>query len=98
MTWPEVRKHVRGRHCWDVLGAFAPLLRLLPRGYRHGRRPKTQVLQGVDASQRGHAPADTIAEYIEGGAGAEEKIVPRLETVRLHTSGVARSWETPLGI
>lgn len=55
---------------------------LLPRGCRQGWRPEAQILHSVDASQRGHAQADTIAGYIAGGAGAAKKIVPRVETVK----------------
>jgi hypothetical protein len=52
---------------------------------------------GGGASQRGNAPAETIADCVEGGAGAgaEGRIVQRLAASRyaLHTSAVARCWE-----
>jgi hypothetical protein len=73
---------------------------LLPRGGTDGGRPEAQLLNrtGGGASQRGNAPAETIADCVEGGAGAgaEGRIVQRLAASgsALHTSAVARCWET----
>lgn len=80
--------------------AIAIAIALLPRGGTDDWRPEAQLLNrtGGGASQRGKAPAETIAECVEGGAGAgaEGQVVQRLAASKsaLHTSVVARCWET----